>query len=62
MKKKSKSPNEIMPASPMMDRKWRAEEDIRTLQRAAEIKADKSRLSMAKKTAAEQAAQLKKIC
>lgn len=41
------------------ERKWRAEEDIRTMQRAAEIKADKERVKAMKEHATEQIKALK---
>jgi len=44
------------------DKKWRAQDDIRALQRAEEIKRDKSRMSEVKKYAKEQVQDLKKIC
>ena len=44
------------------DDKWRAEDDLRALQRAAEIQADKSRVKAAQAVAKEQMANLKKIC
>lgn len=47
--------------SPEM-RRYRAEEDVRTLQRAGEIKADGSRMKMAQALATKQANDLKKIC
>ena len=67
MAKKSKSVNRLMGAQPAsIDsaemRRYRAEEDVRTLQRAGEIKADKSRLSTAKALAMKQANDLKKVC
>lgn len=66
MAKSKKSAHPIMPSpsciSPAMERKYRTEEDLRTLQRASEIQADKSRVSAAKKLAAEQAKALTKIC
>ena len=43
-------------------RRYRAEEDIRTLTRAAEIKADKSRMGAAKALANKQVNDLKKVC
>jgi hypothetical protein len=43
-------------------RRYRAEEDVRTLQRAGEIKADGSRLSAAKALARKQANDLQKVC
>ena len=44
------------------EKKWRAEEDIRTVQRAEEIKRDKSRVAEMKKVAKEQINDLKKVC
>jgi len=44
------------------DQKWRAEDDLRALQRAAEIQADKSRVKAAQAIAKEQMSALKKIC
>lgn len=44
------------------EKKWRAEDDIRTLQRAEEIKRDKERMTMAKRVAKDQVQDLKKIC
>lgn len=41
--------------------KWRAEDDLRALQRAAEIKSDKTRMSHVKKCANEQLKALKRI-
>jgi hypothetical protein len=41
--------------------KWRAEDDLRALQRAAEIKADKTRMSQVKKCADEQLKVIKSI-
>ena len=42
------------------DQKWRAEDDLRALQRAAEIQSDKSRVKAAKAVAKEQMTALKK--
>lgn len=42
--------------------KWRAEDDLRTIQRAEEVKSDKSRMNMVKTLAKEQTEALKKIC
>ncbi len=42
------------------DQKWRAEDDLRALQRAAEIQNDKSRVRAAKAVAKEQMNALKK--
>lgn len=44
------------------DKKWRAEDDLRTLQRAKEIENDKARMQAAKSIAKEQKAALEKIC
>lgn len=44
------------------DKKWRAEDDLRTLQRAKEIENDKARMQAAKSIAKEQMNNLKKIC
>jgi len=67
---KSKSKHPVIREAPMLttsadraqEKKWRAESDLRTLQSAGEIQADKSRVSAAKKLAAEQAKALTKIC
>ncbi len=42
------------------DQKWRAEDDLRALQRAREIESDKSRMKAAKAVAKEQLNTLKK--
>jgi hypothetical protein len=45
--KKKKSVNTLMPSVPAVwadDKKWRAEEDHRTMTRAGEIKSDKDRM------------------
>lgn len=44
------------------DMKWRAEDDLRALQRAKEIENDKSRMKAAKAIAKEQMNNLKKLC
>lgn len=44
------------------DRKWRAKDDMRTLQQAKEIEADKARMQAVKSMAKEELAKLKKIC
>ncbi len=49
-KKKKSSPNTLVRDAPAVwagDSKWRAEDDHRTLTRAGEIKADKSRMKAA---------------
>lgn len=43
-----------------IDRSWEAEEDLRTLKRTAEIKADKPRLARAQKEADKQTAAIEK--
>ena len=43
------------------DSKWRAEDDMRTLARAEEVKADPKRLAAAKKIAKEKLAELQSI-
>jgi len=43
------------------ERKWQAEDDLRTMQRAKEIEADKSRVAAMKSLAQSQIADLKKI-
>lgn len=43
------------------EKKWRAEDDLRALQRAEEIRRDKSRMSEVKKCANEQMKALKTI-
>lgn len=48
--------------SKAQERRWMAEEDIRTLTRAAEIKADSARLNAAKALATKQVNDLKKVC
>lgn len=62
--KKSSHPiiHEAPALSTAMDKKWRTESDLRTLQQAGEIQADRGRVSAAKKLAAEQAKALTKIC
>jgi hypothetical protein len=44
------------------DQKWRAEDDLRALQRAKEIESDSSRMKAVKNIAKEQMSNLKKIC
>lgn len=44
------------------EKKWRAEDDIRTMQRAEEIKKDKARVRAMKEVAKSQMNDLKKIC
>ena len=44
------------------DKKWRAQDDLRALQRAREIEADKARMQAVKSIAQEEMTKLKKIC
>lgn len=67
MAKKSKSVNRLVGAqTASIDsaemRRYRAKEDVRTLQRAGEIKADAQRMKTAKALAMKQANDLKKVC
>ncbi len=55
------SPSECSPAKSKEYDKWQAQDDLRALQRAAEIKSDKSRMAHVKKCATEQMNALKKI-
>lgn len=59
----SEAANPVKPDKSYEDRerKWRAEEDLRTLQRAAEIKADRERMKYAKKCANDQIKALQKV-
>ena len=54
--------SDIPSAYPKEDNKWRAEDDLRALQRAKEIESDKSRMKAAKAIAKEQMSNLKKLC
>ena len=58
----SDTANAIGPSHSKEQDKWRAEDDLRTLQRAKEIKNDKARMQAAKNIAKEQMSNLKKIC
>ncbi len=44
------------------EKKWRAEDDIRTMQRAEEIRKDKERMKAMKQMAKQQVKDLSKIC
>ena len=44
-----------------MDKNWRAEDDVRTLERAEEIKADEGRMKEAAKVAREKTAAMAKV-
>lgn len=48
--------------SPQEDRKWRAEDAMRTIMRAEEFKRDKSLMKDVKELAKKQSQDLKKIC
>lgn len=51
-------------AAPRMtaeDKKWQAQSDLRTIQQAAQIQADKGRMSAAQKEAANQIAALNSV-
>lgn len=47
---------------PDQERKWRAQDDIRTMQQAEVIRKDKERMKAMKEIAREQLKDLKKIC
>ena len=47
---------------PEEDKKWRAEDDLRTLQRAKDIENDKARMQAVKAVAQKEMSNLKKIC
>lgn len=49
------------PVSSKENDKWRAEDDLRALQRAAEIQSDKARMTAAKAIAKEQMNALQKV-
>ncbi len=44
------------------EKKWRAEDDMRTMQQAEEIRKDKERMKNMKQMAKQKMAELKKIC
>ena len=50
-----------MPAMPKVDKRYQAEDDVRTLERADQIKNDKPRFSMAKSVAKEKMKTLTRI-
>jgi len=58
MKKKAKN---YGTEAPSMDRDWRTEDDLRTMQRACEIRKDKMRYARVRRMAKEKLAELKKI-
>ena len=63
--KKKPIPGKIGSDGPVVadeNKKWRAEDDLRTLQRAKEIENDKARMQAVKSIAKEQKAALEKIC
>jgi hypothetical protein len=57
----TKKPSGVNAISHPDDAKWRAEDDMRTLARAEEVKADPKRLAAAKKMAKEKLAELQSI-
>lgn len=58
---KTKKKTEAVAAAPMQDRDYQAEDDMRTLTRAEEIKGDGARMKAAAVKAKEQAANAKKV-
>ena len=58
----SDTANAIGPSHSKEQDKWRAEDDLRTLQRAKEIENDKARMQAAKNIAKEQMQALSKVC
>lgn len=46
---------------PAIDKNWQAEDDLRTMQRACEIRKDKSRMAVVKKLAKEKLEELREI-
>lgn len=65
--KKKKSSNTLMPSSPPIwagveDKKWRTEEDHRTMTRAGEIKADRDRMKGVKDHQKKMSKNLEKVC
>lgn len=56
-----KASNKISGMSPFDDSKWQADDDLRTLQRALEIKKDPKRLKRAQDLAKEKLAEMAKI-
>ena len=63
MKKRTKSNRApaVQGPSPADERRWRAEEDLRVLRRAEEVKSDKSRLTAAKRMADEEMRALARV-
>lgn len=59
-------PVKIVSESPAVDidreKKWRAEDDMRTMQQAEEIRKDKERMKAMKSMAKQKMNELKKIC
>lgn len=56
-----KSTAKDVPCSPVTDLKYQAEDDVRTLERAEEIKADPARMKRAAASAGEKAAAMNKV-
>ena len=62
--RKAPSKAEVINAAPRMDaeeKKWRAQDDLRTLQRAKEIEANRSRMAAAQREAKAQISVLAKV-
>lgn len=53
--------NTICGPSASEQRRWQAEDDLRTLRRAEEIRADKSRVAMAQKMATQEVKALQRV-
>lgn len=53
--------NTIAGPSMTEQRRWQAEDDLRTLRRAEEIRADKSRVAMAQKMATQELKALQRV-
>ena len=49
------------PSTPMTDQDWQAEDDMRTLMRAAEVKASPERVARAKAHASQKAKEMAKV-
>lgn len=55
-------PASTMRESDAREKRWRAEDDMRTMKAAEEIKRDKGRIKAMKEVAREQMKDLKKLC
>lgn len=61
MATKSPAKSRVTMAMAMPDQKWQAQDDLRTLQRAREIEANRTRLAAAKREADAQLKALQKV-